>query len=51
MTRREVDRLIRREAACRGVSVARMLQEARERLAAAAVAADDLRAAIEGGPT
>lgn len=40
MTARTLSALIRREAARRGVSVARMMQEARGRLAAA-VAADD----------
>lgn len=40
MTARTLSALIRREAACRGVSVARMLQEARERLAAAVAAQD-----------
>ncbi len=35
MTARTITALVRREAALRGVSVARMLQEARDRLIAA----------------
>jgi hypothetical protein len=40
MTARTLTALLRREAAMRGVSVARMLQEARGRLAAAVAAHD-----------